>query len=323
MNTFSTTALADGGKAIALTVIFGLVLAFYPVVSIAAIAVIPIPAAYVTAKNGVAAGVAVGVLAGLICLLFEPLSGLLTCLLALIAGVGAGIALRHGISQSRLMQVLVGLFFLAFAAWAAVALINMGMGPVAAMQQASDQLVENARQTLAVAMGQDNANAYAQDLRDSLGVVPYLMPALLLVLSSVFAWACTVLARKVFDRLRQPFPHDFSFKEFRLHYVFIYMVSIGVGCELYAYFMNAGGGAVDLVGMNLLTFSLALFFVQGLAVAHYFLSYYKVSRPKRLAVYALLMVLQMFLLMVTWMGLFDGGLDYRRRFNKDKTQSQH
>ena len=111
--------MADGGKAVALTVIFGLVLAFYPVVSIAAIAVIPIPAAYVTARHGVAAGVAVGVLAGLICLLFEPLSGLLTCLLALIAGVGAGIALKRGISQSRLMQVLVGLFFLAFAAWAA------------------------------------------------------------------------------------------------------------------------------------------------------------------------------------------------------------
>ena len=61
-----------------------------------------------------------------------------------------------------------------------------------------------------------------------------------------------------------------------------------------------------------------LFFIQGMAIASFFLWAYKVSRVKRVAVYICLVLLQLTLSLTSWMGLFDTWLDYRHRFIKKK-----
>jgi uncharacterized protein YybS (DUF2232 family) len=65
-----------------------------------------------------------------------------------------------------------------------------------------------------------------------------------------------------------------------------------------------------------------LFFIQGIAIASFFLWAYKVSGVKRAAVYICLVMLELFLSLTSWMGLFDTWFNYRKRFIRKKLSGQ-
>lgn len=325
MSAFSATAFARGGKAVALSVAFGIVLAFVPFLSVIAVPAMPIPVAYIASKHGMAAGLAASVVAGAICVVLTGLyAGLLVFLLAAVVGGGIGLGLRRGISQRNLFLSVAALFTVALALWAAVLLVNAGLGPVAATQRLTDTALVPARDIyIAIGMNEEEADSAANQAREFAEMIPYIIPATLLVLSLALSGATVTLARRAFDRLKQPFPRDYKFQNLRLHFSLAYLMIAGLLCELLTpYVPESYSSAVSLTGMNLLIASEALFFVQGLAIANFFLNLYRVSRPKRVGVYLGLILLQLVLSATSWVGLFDTWIDYRRRFGRKKTKGQ-
>ncbi|MHB9111607.1 MAG: DUF2232 domain-containing protein [Thermoleophilia bacterium] len=321
MSTDSRSALHDGGKAVALSVVLGVVIAFVPLFSIVVIPAMPIPAAFITSRHGFGAGLMVSLLTGAACMaLTTPVvglaAGLLIFLLTAIAGMGGGLALRKGVTQYRLFVSTVAVFFAALLVWLAALLLLSGQGPVTAIESLADSTAEPSRQIYqALGMNEQDVDEAIAQAREFALLLPYLAPAVLLVVSIVLSGANLALGRRVFEKLRQPFPRDFVYRDFRVHWVFAYAIIIGLLCEfLSPYAPEAYRSAIALFGANLFIISEVLFFIQGMAIANFFLWAYKVARVKRLAVYFCLILLQVTLSLTSWMGLFDTWLDYRRRF---------
>lgn len=325
VSSLSTTALVSSGKAVALSVAFGMVLAFVPFLSIIAVPALPIPVAYIATKHGMPAGLLAGLMVGAACVALTGLiAGLLVLLLVLVVGVGTGMGLRRGVSQKGLFVAVMVFFMLALSLWSAALLLSTGLGPVSAVEDLTDKALVPARDFyVALGMGEEDAEAAAGQAREFASLLPYLMPAVLLVLSLTLSGATMAMARKVFERFSQPFPRGYEFRNLRLHFSLAYVMITGLLCELAApYISGAYGTAVGIAGMNLLIVSETLFFVQGLAIAHFFLGRYRVSRPKRTVVYVCLILLQVTLSLTSWLGLFDTWVDYRRRFGRKKPKGQ-
>lgn len=329
MSTDSRSALRDGGKAVAISVALGVVIAFMPLFSIAAIPAMPIPVAFITSRHGIGAGFLVSLLTGAACMaLTAPLigfaAGTLIFLLAAIAGLGGGLAMRKEVTQYRLFISTAAVFFAALLLWLAALLLISGQGPVSAVESLADATAEPSRQ-IYQAMGfneKDVEEAIAQ-AREFALLLPYLAPAVLLVVSLVLSGVNLAFGRRVFARLRQPFPRDFVFRDYRVHWLFAYAMIIALLCEfLSPYAPEAYTSAIELVGANLFIISEVLFFIQGMAIANFFLWVYKVARVKRLAVYSCLILLQLTLSLTSWMGLFDTWIDYRRRFIRKNLSGQ-
>ena len=319
MSTYSRSALYDGGKAVALSVALGIVIAFLPPISFLAVPAMPIPAAFITWRYGLLRGLVASLLVGVVCTLLTGVyAGLLIFLLTALAGSGAGLALRRGISQFSLFVAMVAIFFATLMLWLGALLLISGETPVSALLTIADAAAEPSRQLYqAIGMSDQDIDSTLAQARDFAAVLPYLAPAVLLVISIVLSGTNLALARRVFERLRQPLPKDFVYRDFRVHWAFAYMMILGLLCQLLTpYVHEAYADAVDLTGANLFIVSEVLFFIQGMAVASFFLWVYKVSRAKKLVVYLCLVLLQATLSLTSWMGLFDTWLDYRRRFIK-------
>lgn len=325
MSAFTKPALLDGLKAVMLSLMIGALLVLLPLFSLLTAPLLPIPMAFIISRHGIVPGAIAAAVIGAVALalagaLGVPAAGGLILLLAAPAGIGAGICLKRGCSQLRLFVVLAALFFISLASLAGLLMVMTGRGPVAMVDYLTDSAADPAREIyLSVGMSQEDVDSLIADARDFAAALPYLAPALLLVLSVTLSGTSVAVARRVFDRLRQPFPRDFVFRDLRLHFAFAYMMIVGLLLELVTPYMpEPYSSAADLAGANLLIVSEVLFFVQGLAIASWFLWRYKVSRPKRVGVYACLVALQLALSLTSWMGLFDTWLDYRRRFGGRK-----
>ncbi|MDO8735542.1 MAG: DUF2232 domain-containing protein [Thermoleophilia bacterium] len=330
MSTESRSALLqDGGKAVAFSVGLGVVIAFVPLFSIVAVPAMPIPAAFITSRYGVYAGLIVSLLTGAACMaLTAPVvgfaAGLLIFLLTAIAGLGGGLALRKGVTQFRLFVSMVVVFFAALFVWLAALLLLSGQGPVSAIESLADATAEPSRQIYqSVGMNEQDVDEAIAQAREFALLLPYLAPAVLLVVSIALSGANLAIGRRVFERLRQPFPRDFVFRDLRIHWVFAYAIIIGLLCEFLApYAPERYVSALELTGANLFIIAEVLFFIQGMAIANFFLWVYKVARVKRLAVYFCLVLLQLTLSLTSWIGLFDTWLDYRRRFIRKNLSGQ-
>lgn len=319
MNAFTKPVFFFGARVVMLSLLLGALLVYVPVLSVAAAPLLPIPVAYTVSKYNVMAGLVISLVTGATLLMITGLAaGLLVFMLMALAGVTAGIGLRRGISQMRLFLVLAAMFCLLLMIWLGVLVIMSGAGPIGAMEQLTNNTLEPARSVyVSLGMSEQDANDLVSQVRDFAMALPYMAPALLLVFSVVFSGASMAVARRVFKRLSQPFPPAYVFRNLRVHFGFAYMMILGLLCQLLApYLPDSSGSVVDLVGANVLIISEAIFFVQGMAIASYFIWRHKITGVKKIAIYSGLVLLQLTLSLTSWMGLFDTWIDYRRRFDK-------
>lgn len=293
---------------------------------------VPIPIAFVISKHGIGLGAVVGTVIVLVAMLlavvaagsgqvlFGVSAGLIIILLIGPVGMGAGISLRRGVSQLRLFLLLTGIFFMSLSIWLGALVAASGFGPQAGAQTVAEYMIESSRPFyLALGMSEQDIDSRKTEVLDMAAMAPYMAPAVVLVASAALSGVSVGLARKLFAKMRQPFPQDFVLRDFRLHFSFAYMMILGLLCELVAPFLpEAYSSPASLAGANLLIVAEVLFFIQGVAIASFFLWRYKVSKPKRAGIYAVLVLLQLTLSLVSWIGLFDTWIDYRRRFAKQR-----
>src|SRR5665811_100459 len=179
MSTDSRSALRDGGRAFAFSVALGVVIAYMPLFSIAAIPAMPIPAAFMTSRHGIGSGMLVSLLTGAVCMaLTAPLigfaAGTLIFLLAAIAGLGGGLVLRKGVTQYRLFISTAAVFFAALLLWLAALLLMSGQGPVSAIESLADSTEEPSRQVYqAVGMNEQDVDEAIAQAREFALLLPY------------------------------------------------------------------------------------------------------------------------------------------------------
>ncbi|MFA6000573.1 MAG: DUF2232 domain-containing protein [Thermoleophilia bacterium] len=327
MSSKTEPVLPDISKAIAASTGLGIAIAFMPLLAVVAVPALPVPVAYITSRHGFLSGFIVSLLAGAVCMgLTAPLlgvyAGLLIVMVLMLAGIGGGFAINRGMPQLRLFMFMAAIFFVTLFLWLGALLLITGNGPVSATNAMFDMAVEPSRQLYqSMGMSEQDIDSNISDARDFASSLPYMAPALVLLASLLFSGVNMAIARWSFERLGRPFPKDFIFRDFRAHWAFAYVFIFGLLCQLMVpYAPDTYSYALELTGANLYIVTSVLFFIQGLAVASFFLRAYKVTRVKQVAVYTVLILLEALMSLTMWMGLFDTWLDYRHRFGKNKTR---
>lgn len=315
MSGFSTGATSEAGKAVALTVVIGALVGLVPLFGPMLMPVLPLPAAYVTFRRGLGVGAATTFGAGVLSAALTGLgNGMLVLLLAGCVGVVVGLALarRWGFTATLLAATLGGAA--AFAGSSAVAWVLAGLDLAQFEKMFEDSLVAVAQ--MYDSMGIDTAvvTQASEQLREWFHLLPYLLPSILGVAGLILASVTLALVAVVFPHVGERAAAGLAFSRFRLHWVASYGFIGGLGLLAFGPSLGQWGEAARLTGLNLFVFFQTLFFIQGLAVAHWLAVTRRYSAGKRAVVYGAALVGQLLVQLTSWAGLLDTWFDYRKRF---------
>ncbi len=314
MRSLSASALALGAKGAALTVALALAFAFLPVVSLAVVPFLPLPTAYVCLRQGGMAAAISAVAASLMAGIISGVgSGLFTFALAVLAGVALGLALRRnrgfsGVLLATAVATAAGLVLWVGGVWVVT---GMTVEQFGALMDTSFQAVAQ----MYAGMNMD-AEAVAQaeeGARSMLAMLPYLAPGIVASVGVALAALTLALASLLFPRLGHATTPALSFHEFRLHWATPYGFILGLLLILMAGWWPHGGEAARLAGINLVLFFATLFFVQGFAVARWFMLKRGVKGGAAVAFYGAALLGQVFFQLLSWVGVVDCWLDFRKR----------
>ena len=95
----------------------------------------------------------------------------------------------------------------------------------------------------------------------------------------------------IFPRVGQPLGRQLAFSRFRLHWSLAYGFIVGLALLVVAR-VRPDPEVVRMIGLNLLLFFQTLFFLQGLAVAHWFVVTRKIEGGARTLLYLAVVLAQ-------------------------------
>jgi uncharacterized protein YybS (DUF2232 family) len=163
-------------------------------------------------------------------------------------------------------------------------------------------------------MSTEMAETLARQMQQAADVVPYLVPGMLAV-ATILGVACSLgLAYKIFPRFRERIPVVMSLTGFRLHWATAYVSIVGLATLLFGRGDAGWRTVLVFVGINVLMVSQTLFFVQGLAVVHWFAVSRQMGKGSRIALYFAAVLGQLLLQLTGLVGLFDTWVDFRKRY---------
>lgn len=315
MSGFSTGATSEAGKAVALTVVLGALIGVVPLFGPMLMPVLPLPAAYVTFRRGLGVGVAIAFAGGVLSAALTGLgNGMLTFLLAALVGVvvGAALARSWGFTTTLVAATVGGA--LAFAGSTAVAWVLAGLDLAQFEKLFEDSLT--AVTQMYESMGIDTAviTQASEQMREWFHLLPYLLPSILGVAGVVVASTTLALVAVVFPHLGERAAAGLAFSRFRLHWVASYGFIGGLGLMVFGPSLGRWGEGARLAGLNLFVLFQTLFFIQGLAVAHWIAVTRKYSAGRKAVIYGAAVVGQLMIQLTSWAGLLDTWFDYRKRF---------
>ncbi|OFW57412.1 MAG: hypothetical protein A2133_06395 [Actinobacteria bacterium RBG_16_64_13] len=307
--------LVPVGKAVAVTVIMGLVIAIFPLLPVLVIPFLGLPLAHVVARWGVPSGAMVAVItAALVYAGVGPSAAVLVFLLLLGVGMVVGWAVRKSWRFGRSLALATAGALAALAVSGVVMWLAFGVDLTWLKEVAYSSIDDAAAQYTQLGMSVTTAQSAAAQMRDIVDIVPYLSPGLLAMGSILLAVCSLGLAYALFPRLRDKVAVDWSLSGFRMHWAVAYVSIAGLAMLLF----SRGDGTFRTVllyaGVNLLLVSQTLFFVEGLAVARWFIVDRHLRRGARVAIYIGAVLGQVLFQLTGLVGLFDTWVDYRKRF---------
>jgi uncharacterized protein YybS (DUF2232 family) len=300
-------------KAVAATVMIGLCVAIFPVVPVL-VPLMALPVAHVVARWGVPLGALVTVTATALIYVGIGISAA-TLMFLLLTGVGMvlGQALGKGRPFARTFALMVVAAFVAFILWGLVVWLALGVDLTGLKEAAYTSIDDAAATYQQLGMSQATAAAASDQMRGLIDVIPYLAPGLAGMVSILLAACSLALAYWIFPRLRNQVAISWSFAGLRVHWATAYASIVGLGMLLFSGGSATWRGVLLYVGLNLLLVSQTLFFIQGLAVARWFVVSRGLRPGSRAAIYIAAILGQM-LQLTGLVGLFDTWVDYRKRF---------
>jgi len=315
VSTFTTAAVSEAGKAVALAVVLAVVVAYVPLLALFAIPALPLPLGFLTLRRGIGVGVAAAVCVAALAAAVTGLgNGLMALFVAGFLGVILGVALRahQGFSWTLMITALGAAG--ALAAWLGSVWVLTGMSVAQLSKLIDDSMAAAAKIETSMGMSQASVDLASKQIQDTLHMIPYLLPSIAAVGGVILASAVMGLAAAVFPHVGEKSIGHLAFSQFRLHWGAAYGYIGGLALLVLASRFGAYGEVARLVGLNLLVFFQTLFFLQGLALAHWFAVSRGMSAGSRMLVYAAALLGQTTFQLTSWAGLLDTWFDYRKRF---------
>jgi uncharacterized protein YybS (DUF2232 family) len=154
----------------------------------------------------------------------------------------------------------------------------------------------------------------SEQLHDVARVAAYLTPGLVGMGAVLLAASSLGLAYLLFPRVREKVAVGVSLSGFRMHWAAAYASIFGLALLVFSRGRAEWHTVALYSGLNVLLVSQTLFFLQGLAVARWFILSRQLRQGSRAALYIGAILGQALLQLTGLAGLLDTWLDYRKRF---------
>ncbi|MFH1833613.1 MAG: DUF2232 domain-containing protein [bacterium] len=315
MKASSPAALASVGKATAVTIALGLLMAVFPLAAVVVIPTLALPTAHVVASRGVPSGLVVALAAAAV--LFAGFGmglAMLVLLLCLAVGMVLGLAVRGRWKFGRSLAAVAAAVFGALLVWGTALWLILGLDLTRLRESVDGSIAEAAALYARMGVGTETVDAASAQLRQIARVVPYLTPGLMGIAAVLLAVCSLGLAYLLFPRLREKVAVGLSLSGFRMHWAAAYASIAGLAMLVFARGDAEWRTVVLYVGINVLLVSQTLFFLQGLAVARWFVVTRQLRPGSRAALYIGAILGQALFQVTGLIGLLDTWLDYRKRF---------
>ena len=315
MKASCSVALATIGKATAATVVMGLCMALVPLASVALVPVLPLPAAHVVARRGVLPGVAVTIVStGLVFAALGIGVAALVFLIVLGLGMTLGVAVRRKWKFGTTLVATAGAAVAGLSLWGLSVWLAFGLDVARVRESVDASITQAADLYTRVGVSAHTVDSLSEQLRQIARVVPYLTPGLI-GMGAVLLAACSLaLAYLLFPRVRAKVVLGFALSEFRMHWAAAYASIFGLALLMLSRGRAEWHTVALYSGLNVLLVSQTLFFLQGLAVARWFMVSRQLRPGSRAALYVGALLGQALLQITGLAGLLDTWVDYRKRF---------
>ena len=280
----------------------------------------PLPFLYYTARLGFIEGIKLAALVVGVIGLIGHLAGYseLTLLAAELSLVGIALAelfrrnlsLGNTLFLATLFMLLLGLGMLTIMG------LSRNMGPIEMVLSSLGSQLDAAIQTYVDANpDQPNALELKAYARVFTSTISKIYPSLMIVGIGFAVWLNVVIARPLFRMGNLAYPEFISMDRWEApdHLVW------GLIISGFALFLSSVG--IQFLAINALIVILAIYLFHGLSIIVFFLNKYHVPSWIRLGIYFLIVVQQLFLAVLTCVGLFDQWIDFRKIHRRADSQT--
>jgi len=219
------------------------------------------------------------------------------------------LSLGNTILLATLFMLLIGLGMLV------VMGLSRNMGPIEMILSYLGSHLDAAIQTFEDAnQDQLNAlelNAYAKAF---MSTISQIYPSLMIIGTGFALWLNVVIARPLFKMGKLEYPKFISMDRWQAPDHLVWGL-IGAG---FALFLSSE--SIKFLAVNALIVILAIYLFHGLSIIVFFLNKYHVPSWMRLGIYFLIVVQQLFLAVLTFAGLFDQWIDFRKIHRRADSQ---
>lgn len=154
-----------------------------------------------------------------------------------------------------------------------------------------------------------DANAALKELNTFIDKIKFILPSLYGMGLLIFFVINLLLTRIAASSLgNKEYTFD-SFNNWDVHWLFAWGFVLGIASQL---FDNKLPKSLQILGVNLVTFFTMIFIIQGISVAAFYFSKWKVSFFGKAAGLLALLLMPAFLSIISWIGLFDVWFNYRK-----------
>ncbi|HEY5528742.1 MAG TPA: DUF2232 domain-containing protein [Thermoleophilia bacterium] len=315
MKGFSSAALADLGKATALTAVIGLGMAYLPFGAVVLTPLLPLPIAYAAMRHGNVLALVGALIAGAVVWLAAGQNeAMLVFLLAAGLGIALGTALQGRWGFAPTLALMTAATVALFVVWGVALWQGVGVTWTHIQQTATQSINDATTLYGQTGVSQTTLTTVSDEFKHIVSIAPYLAPGLIGMASVLLASCSAGLAHLIFPRMGNRIASPFSLSKLRIHWSVAYVSILGLAFLLFARGDGDWQSALRYVGIDMLLVSQTLFFLQGLAVVQWFAVARKWGRGARGWLYAAALLGQAFFQLTGLAGLFDTWVDYRKRF---------
>lgn len=179
----------------------------------------------------------------------------------------------------------------------------------APVARAFDQSIKDIEKEYLLGVPQKELDRTIKELNEAVGKVKLLIPSLYAIGLLSFFLINIALTKVAANRLGSKENFFAPFNNWDIHWLFSWGFIFGIASQL---FSNKLPGDLRAIGSNFTLFFSVIFIIQGISVASFFLSKWKISIFVKTAALIMLMIASPVLYIISWIGLFDVWFNYRK-----------
>ncbi|WP_221567494.1 YybS family protein [Alkalihalobacillus sp. TS-13] len=307
-----TRALTEGAILASLYAVLFLITLFIPVLSLFTIFLLSLPYAVYTVRHGLKKSLVFVLTTMVLTIILGTVTAINVPILFGSVGVVMGHLYRKKISAFGLLAGAALTYLANFILIYVVTILLLEINLIDTMKQSIEETIALTEKFSGV-MGGD-AEATIQQLRELVEIVPYLIPALFVILSVVFALASIFVTNLIMKRFKVEVPHWEPFRNwsFPKSIIWYYLATILL------YMMNPEqGSALYIVTMNLYIVLELVLAIQGLTFIYFYFWVKKKGKTIPVLVTISLFIIPVGLHVVRILGIIDLGFDLRKRIKPE------